>query len=51
MHLSKFAFVGSALFGHCFAMTLVHLPLGQAYFLKALTQEAKQQWTIVLLRI
>ncbi len=26
-------------------------PLGQAYVLKALTQEAKQQWTIVLLRI
>ncbi len=26
-------------------------PLGQAYILKALTQEAKQQWTIVLLRI
>ncbi len=26
-------------------------PLGQAYFLKALTQEVKQQWTIVLLRI
>jgi hypothetical protein len=25
--------------------------LGQAYILKALTQEAKQQWTIVLLRI
>jgi hypothetical protein len=26
-------------------------PLGQAYILKALTQEAKQQWTIVLLHI
>ncbi len=26
-------------------------PLGQAYVLKALTQEAKQQWAIVLLRI
>ncbi len=26
-------------------------PLGQAYVLKALTQEAKQQWTIALLRI
>jgi hypothetical protein len=26
-------------------------PLGQAYVLKVLTQEAKQQWTIVLLRI
>ncbi len=26
-------------------------PLSQAYLLKALTQEAKQQWTIVLLRI
>ncbi len=26
-------------------------PLCQAYVLKALTQEAKQQWTIVLLRI
>ncbi len=26
-------------------------PFGQAYVLKALTQEAKQQWTIVLLRI
>jgi hypothetical protein len=26
-------------------------PLGQAYVLKALTQEAKQQWTSVLLRI
>ncbi len=26
-------------------------PLGQAYILKALTQEAKQQWTIVLLCI
>jgi hypothetical protein len=26
-------------------------PLGQAYVLKALTQEAKQQWTIVLLCI
>jgi hypothetical protein len=26
-------------------------PLGQAYVLKALTQEAKQQWTIVLLHI
>ncbi len=26
-------------------------PLHQAYVLKALTQEAKQQWTIVLLRI
>jgi hypothetical protein len=26
-------------------------PLRQAYVLKALTQEAKQQWTIVLLRI
>jgi hypothetical protein len=26
-------------------------PLGQAYVLKALTHEAKQQWTIVLLRI
>ncbi len=26
-------------------------PLGQAYILKALTQETKQQWTIVLLRI
>jgi hypothetical protein len=27
------------------------VPLSQAYILKALTQEAKQQWTIVLLRI
>ncbi len=26
-------------------------PLSQAYVLKALTQEAKQQWTIVLLQI
>jgi hypothetical protein len=26
-------------------------PLGQAYILKALTQEVKQQWTIVFLRI
>jgi hypothetical protein len=26
-------------------------PLCQAYVLKALTQEAKQQWTIVLLQI
>ncbi len=26
-------------------------PLGQAYFLKASTHEAKQQWTIILLRI
>jgi hypothetical protein len=26
-------------------------PLGQAYILKALIHEAKQQWTIVLLRI
>jgi hypothetical protein len=26
-------------------------PLRQAYVLKALTQEAKQQWTIVLLQI
>jgi hypothetical protein len=26
-------------------------PLCQAYILKALTQEAKQQWTIVLLQI
>jgi hypothetical protein len=26
-------------------------PLGQAYVLKALTQEARQQWTIVCLRI
>ncbi len=26
-------------------------PLGQAYVLKAPTQEAKQQWTIVLLHI
>ncbi len=26
-------------------------PLGQAYVLKALTDEAKQQWTIVLLRV
>jgi hypothetical protein len=26
-------------------------PLCQAYILKALTQEAKQQWSIVLLRI
>jgi hypothetical protein len=26
-------------------------PLGQAYILKALTQDAKQQWTIVLLHI
>jgi hypothetical protein len=26
-------------------------PLGQAYVLKALTHETKQQWTIILLRI
>jgi hypothetical protein len=26
-------------------------PLGQAYVLKALTHEAKQQWTIILLRV
>ena len=26
-------------------------PLGQAYVLKALTHETKQQWTIVLLRV
>jgi hypothetical protein len=26
-------------------------PLGQAFILKALTQETKQQWTIVLLHI
>jgi hypothetical protein len=26
-------------------------PLGQAYILKAMTEEAKQQWTIILLRI
>jgi hypothetical protein len=26
-------------------------PLGQAYALKALTHETKQQWTIILLRI
>jgi hypothetical protein len=26
-------------------------PIGEAYILKALTHETKQQWTIVLLRI
>jgi hypothetical protein len=38
----------------CIVWALFHNdagPLGQAYVLKALTQEAKQQWTIVLLQI
>jgi hypothetical protein len=38
----------------CIVWALLHNyagPLGQAYVLKALTHEAKQQWTIVLLHI
>jgi hypothetical protein len=38
----------------CIVWALLHddaSPLSQAYILKALTHEAKQQWTIVLLRI
>jgi hypothetical protein len=50
MHLLKFDFVQSALFGHCFFNGAG--PLGhQAYALKALTHETKQQRTIVLLLI
>jgi hypothetical protein len=38
----------------CIVWALLHDeagPLGQAYILKALTHETKQQWTIFLLRI
>ncbi len=38
----------------CIVLALLHDdagPLGQAYVLKALTHEAKQQWTIILLCI
>ncbi len=48
MHLSKFAFVQSALFGHCFVMTLVHLvrPTSQKHWPKRLNSNGSLSFCV-----